>query len=179
MKPLALNVIAEDAKSGEAKAFAAGYRTEARFAYDGHFLYVAVACSHPPGEKVDPESKRARDADLTGRDRVDILIDLDRDYQTCYRFQIDHRGRLAEDCWGDPTWNPKYFVAFHPTEIGWTAEYAIPVFELTADRPSTGRAWAVNVCRVVPGKGMQAWSSPVGIESRPEGMGILQFRADR
>jgi len=50
-----------------------------------------------------------------------VLLDLDRDYQTYYRFQVDHRGCLAEDCWGDRTWNPKYFVAFVPTETGWTA----------------------------------------------------------
>ena len=179
VKPLTLKVVADDETSGEAKAFAGEYRTEARFAYDGQFIYIAVSCTHPESEKVAPESKRARDADLDGRDRVEILLDMDRDYQTYYRFQIDHRGRLAEDCWGDRSWNPKYFVAFNPTDTGWTAEYAISIFELTGDRPSTGRTWAANVSRVVPGKGMQAWSTPAGTEPRPEGMGLLQFRADK
>ena len=76
---------------------------------------------------------------MTGRDRVDILLDLDRDYQTYYRFQIDHRGCLAEDCWGDKTWNPKYFAAFHSTDTGWTAEIAIPLAGVDR-RPSVARA---------------------------------------
>lgn len=155
------------------------YKTEARFAYDAQFMYIAVTCSHPVGQAVPPVAKRERDADLKGHDRVDILLDLDRDYQTYYRFQIDHRGCLAEDCWGDKTWNPKYFVAFNPTETGWTAEIAIPLVELTGDKPSTGKTWAANVSRVVPGKGIQAWSTPADGEPRPEGMGLLQFRAER
>lgn len=175
IKPLPLKVMAAE----DTKAFGDAYRTEARFAYDDRFLYIAVKCSHPAGEQVPPAAKRVRDGNLTGRDRVDILLDMDRDYQTYYRFQVDHRGCLAEDCWGDQTWNPKYFVAFLPTDTGWTAEFAIPLAELTGDRPSHGRTWAVNVSRVVPGKGMQAWSGPADSEPRPEGMGLLQFRAEK
>lgn len=165
--------------AGEKPGEADPYATEARFAYDDRFLYVGVACRHPKGEMVKPAGKRGRDADLAGRDRVDILLDMDRDYQTYYRFRIDHRGCLAEDCWGDASWNPKYFVAFEPTETGWTAEFAIPLVELTGDRPTAGRAWAANVVRVVPGKGVRAWSGPADADPRPEGLGLLQFRADR
>lgn len=180
LKPMELKVTAcAGEKPDDAKAFADGYKTEAMFAYDSHFLYVGVKCSHPAGKQVPPAAKRDRDADLRGHDRVDILLDMDRDYQTYYRFQIDHRGCLAEDCWGDRTWNPKYFVAFVPTDTGWTAEFAIPLVELTGDRPSHGKAWAVNVSRIVPGQGVQAWSGPADSEPRPEGMGLLQFRADR
>ena len=185
LKPMPLKVVTsvEGVREGEAPAephsFAEGYKTEARFAYDAQFVYIAVTCAHPAGLNVPPVAKRERDADLKGHDRVDILLDMDRDYQTYYRFQIDHRGCLAEDCWGDKSWNPKYFVAFNPSETGWTAEIAIPIVELTGDKPSTGRTWAANVSRVVPGKGVQAWSTPVDGEPRPEGMGLLQFRAER
>ncbi|MBA4067036.1 MAG: hypothetical protein C0501_25675 [Isosphaera sp.] len=176
--PLAVRASAAD-KPDEVKAFGAAYTTEARFAYDDQFLYVAVTCSHPAGAGAEPVAKRTRDADLAGRDRVDILLDLDRDYQTYYRFQVDHRGCLAEDCWGDKGWNPKYFAASHATDAGWSVELAIPLSELTGDRPSHGRAWAANVSRVVPGKGLQAWSGPADDAPRPEGMGVLQFRADK
>ena len=180
LKPLSLKVIAAASeKPDDIKAFADDYQTEARFAYDDKFLYIAVSCNHPAGKQVPPVAKRNRDADLKGRDRVDILLDLDRDYQTYYRFQIDQRGCLAEDCWGDKTWNPKYSVAFHPTETGWTAEVAIPLIELTGDRPSHGKTWAANVTRIVPGQGIQSWSGPADDEPRPEGMGLLQFRAER
>jgi photosystem II stability/assembly factor-like uncharacterized protein len=182
LKPLALEFVTPLPNEGfdpvVDKLTRHNYQTEAMFAYDGEFLYVAVTCRHPEGKQVPP-AKRARDADLAGRDRVDVLLDMDRDYQTYYRFQVDHRGCLAEDCWGDQTWNPKYFAAFHPTEAGWTAEFAIPVAELTGDRPAHGRTWAVNVTRVVPGVGVQAWSGPADSEPRPEGMGLLQFRAEK
>ena len=149
------------------------------FTYDDKYLYLAVKCDHPKDKKVEPVAKRTRDADLVGHDRVDILLDMDRDYQTYYRFQIDHRGALAEDCWGDKSWNPKYHVAFSATDAGWTAEIAIPIVELTGDRPAHGKTWAVNVSRIVPGSGIQAWSGPADNEPRPEGMGLLQFRADK
>jgi hypothetical protein len=179
-KPMTLSVAsAASDRAEDAKAFAEAYTTEARFAYDDKYLYIAVSCAHAPGEKVPPVAKRTRDADMTGRDRMDILLDLDRDYQTYYRFRIDNRGELAEDCWGDGTWNPKYFVAFHSGDDAWAAEIAIPLAELTAERPSHGRAWAVNVLRVVPGKGLLSWSTPAGDEPRPEGMGLLQFRSER
>jgi len=178
-KPMELKVSSSAGdKADEVKAFAEGYKTEAKFAYDEKFLYIGVSCVHPKGAKVEPAAKRTRDADMAGRDRVDILLDLDRDYQTYYRFQVDHRGCLAEDCWGDKTWNPKYFAAFHSTETGWTAEIAIPLVELTCDRPAHGRTWAANVSRIVPGKGLQTWSGPADDVPRPEGMGLLQFRAE-
>jgi hypothetical protein len=179
MKPMMLTSAGTGVEfAEERKAFAAGYKTEARFAYDERFLYIAVSCSHPTGMKAEPIEKRTRDADMTGRDRVDIMLDMDRDYQTYYRFQIDNRGCLAEDCWGDRTWNPKYFAAFHATDNGWTAELAIPLFELTGDRPAHGRTWAANITRVTPGKGVQAWNGPADDMPRPEAMGLLQFRAD-
>jgi hypothetical protein len=179
-KPMTLSVAtASGDKADEVKAFGQSFKTEARFAYDDKFLYVAVSCSHPAGLKVDPVTKRTRDADMTGHDRVDILLDLDRDYQTYYRFQVDHRGCLAEDCWGDRTWNPKYFAASHAGDEGWSVELAIPLVELTGDRPSHGKTWAANVSRVVPGKGLQSWSGPADDTPRPEGMGLLQFRVDK
>ncbi len=165
--------------SEDVKTFGEQYKTESLFTYDDRYVYIAVKCEHPMGKKVEPVAKRLRDADMRGRDRVDILLDMDRDYQTYYRFQIDHRGCLAEDCWGDKSWNPKYHVAFHATDTGWTAEIAIPMVELTGDRPAHGKTWAMNVSRFVPGAGVQSWSGPADNEPRPEGMGLLQFRADK
>lgn len=181
-KPLPLKVMTAAGEGDHSHArqlFEKLYKTEGMFAYDGRYLYVAVRCEHPAGKKVEPVAKRTRDADLRGHDRVDILLDVDRDYQTYYRFQIDHRGCLAEDCWGDKGWNPKYHVAFHATDTGWTAEVAIPLAELTGDRPAHGKTWAMNVSRFVPGAGVQSWSGPADADPRPEGMGLLQFRADK
>jgi len=153
--------------------------TRAAFAFDDEHLYVAVVCRHPAGMKKDKVEKRGRDMDLRAFDRVSILIDLDRDYQTYYQLQVDQRGALAEDCWGDRTWNPRWFVAVNAEETGWTAEIAIPLSELTGDVVTPGKLWAVNVVRTVPGKGVQAWSGPAGVTPRPEGMGVMTFVGDK
>ena len=153
--------------------------TRAAFAFDDEHLYVAVVCRHPAGMKKDNVEVAAHDMDLRACDRVSILIDLDRDYQTYYQLQIDQRGAVADDCWGDRTWNPKWFVAVHADETGWTAEVAIPLSELTGDVVAPGKLWAINVVRTVPGKGIQAWSGPAGVTPRPEGMGVLTFVGDQ
>ena len=87
--------------------------TRAAFAMDDEYLYVAVVCRHPAGMKKEKVEIARPRHELRAHDRVSILIDLDRDYQTYYQLQIDQRGALAEDCWGDRTWNPKWFVAVH------------------------------------------------------------------
>jgi hypothetical protein len=152
--------------------------TRARLAYDNEYLYVAVECQRSGGKTVPPVEKRTRDADLRSFDRVGIMLDLDRDYQTYFHLQIDERGAIAEDCWGDRSWNPNWFVASTSSPDGWTAEAAIPLKELTGDTPTIGQAWAVNVVRVLPGRGVQAWSLPADVRPRPEGMGLLLFVGD-
>lgn len=152
--------------------------TRAWLAYDSEYLYVAVQCQHPAGKIVPAVAKRDRDADLRSFDRVGIMIDLDRDFQTYFHLQIDQRGAVAEDCWGDRTWNPTWFVASKSDSDGWTAETAIPLRELTGDVPTIGKAWACNVVRVLPGRGVQAFSLPADVRPRPEGMGLMLFAGD-
>ncbi|HTU17210.1 MAG TPA: hypothetical protein VMG10_04050, partial [Gemmataceae bacterium] len=91
----------QNAAGNPGKEFAA----EVRFAYDYEFLYLAVKCTHPADRYAPPVKPRTRDADLRGHDRVSILLDLDRDYCTCYHLQVDQRGCVCEDCWGDKSWD--------------------------------------------------------------------------
>jgi hypothetical protein len=149
--------------------------TEAWLAYDKDFLYLALCCRHPADRYVEPAKVRPRDADLRSYDRVSLLLDVDRDYSTYFRFQVDQRGCVCEDCWGDLTWNPTWFVSIHSEKECWSIEAAIPMVELTGDAITTGRAWACNLVRVIPGRGVQAWSSPADVQPRPEGMGLLIF----
>jgi photosystem II stability/assembly factor-like uncharacterized protein len=154
------------------------YPTEVHFTYDREFLYLSLKCTHPADRHVPPVKPRTRDADLRGHDRVSILLDLDRDYCTCYHLQVDQRGCVCEDCWGDKTWDPRWFVAVHSEATYWVVEAAIPLAALTSDHISAGRAWACNVVRVLPGRGVQAWSMPAEVPEealRPEGMGLLIF----
>jgi hypothetical protein len=134
-----------------------------------------VECRHPAGPPVPPAQPRTHDADLSGSDRVEVLLDLDRDYQTYFRLVVDRRGCYAEDCWGDRTWNPRWFIAVKDEANGWTAELAIPLLEFSAEPVPPGRLWAANVLRVLPGRGVLAWSTPADAAPRPEGLGVLLF----
>jgi photosystem II stability/assembly factor-like uncharacterized protein len=155
------------------------YKTEARFAYDSENLYIALRCTHPAAYHVAPLKPRPRDADLRPYDRVSILLDLDRDYSTFYHLQIDQRGCVCEDCWGDKGWNPKCYVAVRSTTTSWQIEAAVPLVELTGQRVPRNAAWACNVVRVLPGRGVQAVSLPADVEPRPEGMGLLLFHDEQ
>jgi photosystem II stability/assembly factor-like uncharacterized protein len=172
---------AEEGAAPDKDPFLQEYPTEVRMSYDKDFLYLALKCAHPTARYVAPVKPRTRDADLRGHDRVSILLDLDRDYCTCFHLQVDQRGCVCEDCWGDKKWDPRWFVAVHSEPTCWVIEAAIPMIALTADTVTSGRAWACNVVRVVPGRGVQAWSLPAEVPEetlRPEGMGLLLFAQD-
>jgi len=161
------------------RATAKEFKTEVMLSYDDKFLYIAVRCQHPAGHGVPPSQDRPRDADLRAFDRVSIMLDLDRDYSTYFRLEVDQRGCVCEDCWGDKSWDPHWFVAIRGEEDSWQVEAAIPLYELTGDRIRPHSAWACNIVRILPGRGVQAWSTPAGVEPRPEGMGLMVFQHDK
>jgi photosystem II stability/assembly factor-like uncharacterized protein len=163
--------------SGETAAL---YPTAVQMTHDRDFLYVAVRCGHPAGQGAEAAQVKTRDVDLR-HDRVSILLDLDRDYATCFHLQVDQTGCIVEDCWGDRTWNPRWYVAIHREATAWTAEIAIPREALTGDLITAGNAWAANVVRVLPGRGVQAFSLPAEAPEsalRGEGLGLLLFLPD-
>ncbi len=147
-----------------------------RVAYDQEFLYVAASCREVPGlHYEDAAGPRPRDPDLSKQDRVELYLDLDRDWATAYRLVIDHRGWVAEDCWGDTTWNPTWYVATFKDEGNWHVEAAIAWDQLTADPPQSRDVWAVGAQRIMPGVGFQSWNEPAAPEVILEGLGILIF----
>jgi hypothetical protein len=171
------------------------WRATVQLACDEEYLYLAATCQHPPGAKA-PNAKgvatkqppagsgtspahagdpRPRDAELSQHDRLELLLDIDRDYATYYRFAVDHRGWTAESCWGDASWNPDWFVAAGSDEHAWTVEAAIPLTELTGTPPGPRVTWAIGIQRIVPGVGFQSWSLPASTAVQPEGFGFLLF----
>lgn len=153
----------------------ANYPMSFRCAYDEQHLYLAIECQHPEADARPRVAQRNRDDHVAPYDHVELILDLDRDYATYYRFQIDQRGALAEDCWGDRTWNPRWYVAFTSSSAGYSAEVAIELSDLTGESIGPGKAWAMNVVRSVPGKGVLAAATPAGPEPRCEGLGLMQF----
>jgi photosystem II stability/assembly factor-like uncharacterized protein len=179
VKPVRLrNAVGKTVKEGKDDKVEEEYPTEVRLAFDKDFLYLACRCTHPQGRSVEPVKNRTRDADLRGFDRISLLLDLDRDYGSYYHLQVDQRGCVCEDCWGDTSWNPRWFVAVKREADYWQVEAAIPLHELTGERITSGKAWACNVVRVLPGRGVQAFSTPADVQPRPEGMGLLIFTHD-
>jgi photosystem II stability/assembly factor-like uncharacterized protein len=156
----------------------AEYPTEVRTAHDKEFLYLAIRCGHPADQAVGAAAVRTRDGDLRQYDRVSVVLDLDRDYATYFHFQIDQRGCVAEDCWGDRKWSPRWYVATRREKGAWLIEAAIPLSALSADGVTAGQAWAFNVIRVLPGRGVLAWSQPAEAPEealRTEGLGLMLF----
>ncbi|MCS7166084.1 MAG: YCF48-related protein [Gemmatales bacterium] len=151
------------------------FPTDIRLAFDQCFLYIALHCGHPAGHQREPVRPRKRDDDLHAYDRISILLDLDRDYVTYFHFQVDQRGCVHDECWGDSTWNPQWYVASRSTPTAWEAELAIPWAELVREPPNSQQVWAINFVRIIPNHGVQALSLPAGVCPRPEGMGLLTF----
>ncbi len=161
---------------------AAEYPTEVALAYDVDFLYFAVQCRHPASGFVPLVNSRTPDADVRPYDRICLMLDLDRDYTTYYHLQADQRGCLADECvvnTPDKSWNPRWFVSCKSDKTGYQLEGAIPLAELTGERITLNKTWAFNVVRILPGRGVQAWSVPADVEPKPEGMGILVFTQDQ
>jgi len=145
-------------------------------AYDNEFLYIAAKCRRAPGVKYEQHTgARERDGDLSAFDRIDVLLDIDRDFSTYYRLTMDHRGCPAEQCWGDKSWDPTWFVAADKTDSEWTVEAAVPLDQLGGTFPSGRSAWAVGIQRTVPGAGFQSWTTPAAVSPIGEGFGYLIF----
>jgi hypothetical protein len=150
--------------------------TSVMLAHDDEFLYLAITARQAPAGRYEPAvGPRRHGADLSAHDRVDLFLDVDRDYATYYHFTIDYRGWAAEDCCGDRTWNPTWFVAARCENGTWTAEAAIPLNQL-GPRPKPHDVWAIGLQRIVPGVGFQSWNTPAAVEVIPEGFGYLEFQ---
>lgn len=152
-------------------------------AYDNEFLYLGIQCRTPPGIRPSPSAGageaasaiRSRDADLSAWDRVELLLDIDRDFSTYYRLVVDCRGWTHEDCWDAPAWNPAWYVAANQGSEGWTVEAAIALKDLLGDSPQARNFWAIGIQRIVPGVGFQSWSTPAAVVAQPNGFGYLVF----
>ena len=145
-------------------------------AYDAEFLYIAASVPRIAGQSADPvkTAGRQHDADLRRHDRVSISLDIDRDYTTWYAFHVDQRGWTAESCWDNAGYDPRWFVAAEGDETHWRAEIAIPLSELSSQRPQPGDAWGLGLERTAPGVGTNDWQPADGTVSG-SALGLLRF----
>ncbi len=166
----------------------------ARIARDREFLYLSATCqrlARQPNATTVDSGPRPRDAALEGRDRVEFLFDVDRDYRTAFRLVCDERGWTFESSAEDASWNPTWYVAAAQDDDMWTVEAAISWAELARSPPLSGAVWALGIQRIAPGHGGQSWtgapistiaSGPTAIPSRrtqtdssPAAFGWIRF----
>ncbi|MFN8856415.1 MAG: YCF48-related protein [Planctomycetaceae bacterium] len=144
---------------------------------DDEYLYWAGSLPRLPGARGDRPGQKGRKHDLASSDldHVTLLLDVDRDYHTSYRFTVDQTGETGDICLGDVRWNPRWFVAIAADETHWRFEAAIPWRELTPLAPGAFEHWLVGMVRIVPAVGAASWTQPALPVPRPESLGLLRF----
>ncbi len=151
--------------------------SEFEIARDDEYLYLAIRCEKLPALSYSTDDRpRTYDADLSAHDRIQFLLDVDRDYITYFALTVDHRGWTNDACWQDHSWNPQWFVAAGGDEKSWTIEAAIPWRALAANEPEIGDTWAIGVERFIPEQGSQSLATPLAGEADPTNFGLLRFK---
>lgn len=146
-----------------------------QLARDENYLYVAIVCPRLRGESYpQTDAPRTRDANLSQFDRLELSIDVDRDYTTSYQLSVDCRGWTHDACWGDDSWNPRWFVAHQSTDSAWTAELAIPWADLASPEPAVLDTWCLKAVRKTSRGYTASWTGHAG--DTPDSFGLLLFR---
>lgn len=145
--------------------------------HDDRFLYVAASVPIHAELPADPPERAGRehDADLDLFDRISLQLDVDRDYGSYYRFDIDQRGQTREACWDNWGYNPKWYCATTRELDAWRMECAIPLEELLPPDRMTGTSWGVGITRIMPGLGSQSWTGSGATLPQPALFGLLRF----
>jgi photosystem II stability/assembly factor-like uncharacterized protein len=152
------------------------FGTQTMFLYDKEFLYIGIRCPKVAGFEYPSvvNKQRGRDVPIADQDRIEILLDLDRDYITFDSLTIDSRGWVNDSCLGDKSWNPTWHIARHEDNSAWYIELAIPFSSLSDRKPETESVWGIALRRIVPGYGIECWNAE-NSENLREGFGFLVF----
>ena len=167
---------------------AASERTEVRIVYTAETLYFGVVCyTEDPGTIIAADSRR--DSDMTETDSFQILLDTYRDGQNGFVFGtnpagVEYDGQVTNEGQGSgrfgggggrPTnnrqqggsgggfnlnWDGAWQVVTNVTDIGWTAEIAIPFRTLRYPRHEV-QSWGINFQRNIRFRNEQAYWSPL------------------
>lgn len=127
------------------------YRTEVRVLADSRNLYFGVTCFDPDPRAIAVHTM-LRDGDMTGDDRVAIVLDTFGDGRNGYLFQVNANGARVDGLISGPEevsldWDGIWDVRTRRGPSGWTAEIVIPAQTL-GFRKGIDR-WGFNVERFV------------------------------
>ena len=152
------------------------FGTQAMFLHNSEYWYIGLRCPKVQAFEYPPvvSQQRIRDAAMPDQDRIEILIDTDRDYQSYYSLTIDSCGWITDARLGDRSWNPQWQVARHEDESAWYIEAAIPFSALSSQPMLPNTVWGVAIRRLVPGVGIECWNAENSFDLT-EGFGLMVF----
>lgn len=124
-------------------------QTQFKILYDAKYLYVGIRAFDSEPDKV---VRRMSRRDGFEGDFVEINIDSYADKRTAFSFSASASGVKGEeyisnngDNW-DATWDPIWYLKTSLDELGWIAEFKIPLSQLRfADKES--HIWGIEVMR--------------------------------
>ena len=129
-------------------------RTEARYAYDDHALYVAVRAWEPDASQLRAPFAR-RDKVLADQDMIVLFIDPVGNRKFAHFFRVNPRGAIGDGLYNEDSgaedFSPDFDfdVVTGRFEGGWTAEFRIPFSSLRYGDPPS-KAWSTMVFRNWP-----------------------------
>ena len=125
-------------------------RTEVRFAFDGHDLYVGARMFDDQGAAGVRTRLVRRDADPNS-DCIEIIFDTYHDHIGRLFFQVNPSGAKFDanglGGGGDPSWDPVWDVKTAIDSLGWTAEMRIPFDQLRYPRTGQEQTWGLQIWR--------------------------------
>ena len=167
----------------------ASERTEVRVVYTADTLYFGVVCYTDDSSTIIAADSR-RDSDLTETDSFRIILDTYRDGQNGFVFGtnpagVEYDGQITNEGQGtgrfggggsgrpsnsrqqrgsgggfNLNWDGVWRVVTSVTDIGWTAEIAIP-FRTLRYPPAEVQTWGMNFQRNIRIRNEQAYWSPM------------------
>ncbi len=146
------------------------------WALDEEYLYLAFDCPVEDASQLKPlVAQRDYDSDIRDVDHVELLLDTDRDYAVGIQIAVAEDGRTFDRCGGNPSYNPKWYVAVAHHARSWSAEIAIPLSELTTASFEDLDAWAVAARRTNPHGHAETWSLLHTNQLSLRSAGLVQF----
>ncbi|MDX1384659.1 MAG: DUF5916 domain-containing protein, partial [Thermoanaerobaculia bacterium] len=156
-------------------------RTEVRVAYDATHLYIGVVCYDSQPDALAISDSR-RDPALEEEDSIRVVLDSFYDQQNGFVFgtnvggaeydgQMTSQGRGQTPSFGNTgpgrggaanlDWDTSWTVHTRTSEIGWSAEMAIPFRSL---RYGANEKWGINFERNIRRKSETSFWAPLGRE---------------
>ena len=148
-------------------------RTEVRIGFDDETLYVGVVCyDREPSGIIVSDSRR--DASLNETDSFQVILDTFHDRQNGFIFGtnpagIEYDGQVTREGSGGMTtgggdfnlnWDASWDVAAAITDVGWSAELAIPFRTLRFGKGDV-QTWGINFQRNLRRRNERSFWAPL------------------